>query len=224
MSVRLRPSPSSLRSVNGQHAPFVRPRCGFDSCRGLLLTLVAQRKSAALRRQRTLVRLQPGVPKRHVQGLSLDVAREAVPWGQPCGAKRNGMRKTGGQSPPSVPGTVPGVEHRGRSSVGRAPERHSGEARSTRVVRFANPWCKWEHSELQPRGSGFESWRVCLDRDRDRSHRQRQRGADMHRHLTLVPARHAPLPRPAKVIALETRRKARLETKRPTPRPPRAAA
>jgi hypothetical protein len=24
-----------LRSVNGKHAPFVRPRCGFDSCRRL---------------------------------------------------------------------------------------------------------------------------------------------------------------------------------------------
>jgi hypothetical protein len=53
----------------------------------------------------------------------------------------------------------------------------------------------------------------------------KQRGADMHRHLTLVTARHAPQPRPAKVIALEARRKAaRLGTKRPTPRPPRAAA
>ena len=28
---------SRLRSVNGKHAPFVRPRCGFDSCRRLLL-------------------------------------------------------------------------------------------------------------------------------------------------------------------------------------------
>jgi hypothetical protein len=46
----------------------------------------------------------------------------------------------------------------------------------------------------------------------------------MHRHLTLVPARHVPRQRPAKVIALETRRQARLETKRPTPQPPRAAA
>jgi hypothetical protein len=33
--VRLPPSPSSPRSVNGKHAPFVRPRCGFNSCRGL---------------------------------------------------------------------------------------------------------------------------------------------------------------------------------------------
>jgi hypothetical protein len=31
----LRPSPC-LRSVNGKHAPFVRPRCGFDSCRRLM--------------------------------------------------------------------------------------------------------------------------------------------------------------------------------------------
>ena len=45
----------------------------------------------------------------------------------------------------------------------------------------------------------------------------------MHRHLTLVTARHAPQLRPAKVILLESRRKARLE-KRPTPRPPRAVA
>lgn len=28
-------SVSSLRSVNGKHAPFVRPRCGFNSCRRL---------------------------------------------------------------------------------------------------------------------------------------------------------------------------------------------
>ena len=46
----------------------------------------------------------------------------------------------------------------------------------------------------------------------------------MHRHLTLVQLRHTPQLRPAKVIALETRRQARLGTKRPTPRPPRAAA
>lgn len=45
----------------------------------------------------------------------------------------------------------------------------------------------------------------------------------MHRHLTVVTARHAPQPRPAKVIQLESRRKARLE-ERPTTRPPRAAA
>jgi hypothetical protein len=32
-----------LRSVNGKHAPFVRPRCGFDSCRRLLAD-VAQRE------------------------------------------------------------------------------------------------------------------------------------------------------------------------------------
>jgi hypothetical protein len=78
---------SSLRSVNGKHTPFVRPRCGFDSCRRLL---------------------------------------------------------------------------RGRSSEGRAPERHSREARSIRVVRFLGPWCKRKHGELQPRRSGFETWRACV--------------------------------------------------------------
>ena len=41
--VRFPPSPLRLRSVNGQHAPFVRPRCGFNSCRRLSLTPVAQR-------------------------------------------------------------------------------------------------------------------------------------------------------------------------------------
>ncbi len=30
-----------LRSVNGKHAPFVRPRCGFESCRRLLPSLAA---------------------------------------------------------------------------------------------------------------------------------------------------------------------------------------
>lgn len=55
-----------LRSVSGKHAPFVRPRCGFESCRRLL-------------------------------------------------------------------------HSRGRSSDGRAPERHSGEARSIRAVRSRRP-------------------------------------------------------------------------------------
>jgi hypothetical protein len=82
---------SSLRSVNGKHTPFVRPRCGFDSCRRLL---------------------------------------------------------------------------RGRSSEGRAPERHSEEARSIRVVRSIGPWCKRQHGELQPRRSGFEAWRACCATDR----------------------------------------------------------
>jgi hypothetical protein len=38
-----------LRSVNGKHTPFVRPRCGFDSCRRLLRTPVAQRRERCLR-------------------------------------------------------------------------------------------------------------------------------------------------------------------------------
>ena len=53
-----------LRSVNGKHAPFVRPRCGFNSCRRLFSSSNARSSvdlSAALRRQRTLVRIQPGV-------------------------------------------------------------------------------------------------------------------------------------------------------------------
>jgi hypothetical protein len=51
-----------------------------------------------------------------------------------------------------------------------------------------------------------------------------EKGAAMYRHLTLVTPRQAPRHRPAKVIALETRRQARFEPKHPTPRPPRAAA
>jgi len=46
----------------------------------------------------------------------------------------------------------------------------------------------------------------------------------MHRHLVLVTAQPQRLPRPAKVIALETRRTARLEKTRPTRRPTRPAA
>ena len=64
--VRLPPSPcsSGLRSVNGKHTPFVRMRCGFDSCRRLCFTAYARSSadsSAALRGQRALVRIQPGV-------------------------------------------------------------------------------------------------------------------------------------------------------------------
>jgi hypothetical protein len=33
--VRVPPSPSGLRSVNGKHTPFVRLGCGFESCRRL---------------------------------------------------------------------------------------------------------------------------------------------------------------------------------------------
>jgi hypothetical protein len=82
-----------LRSVNGKHAPFVRPRCGFDSCRRLLRTPVAQR-------------------------------RERCP----------ATAEVAGSSPA-------GRTTRGRSSEGRAPGRHLGEARSIRVVRFTGPWC-----------------------------------------------------------------------------------
>jgi hypothetical protein len=45
----------------------------------------------------------------------------------------------------------------------------------------------------------------------------------MHLHLVRVAARPAPL-RPAKVIALEARRKARLERHDPKRQPPRPAA
>jgi hypothetical protein len=46
----------------------------------------------------------------------------------------------------------------------------------------------------------------------------------MRLHLVLVPARPKPLPRPAKVVALEARRKARLEALQPVPPPERPAA
>ena len=113
--VRLPPSPSRLRSVNGKHTPFVRPGCGFESCRRLSRTPVAQRTE-----------LRP--------------ATTEVAGSNPAGRTRCG-----------------------RSSAGRAPERHSGEARSIRAVRFEGPWCNRKHGELQPRWSGFESWRVCWD-------------------------------------------------------------
>lgn len=45
----------------------------------------------------------------------------------------------------------------------------------------------------------------------------------MHLHLVRVAAPKQ-VPRPAKVIQLETRRKARLEPARPEPQPPRTAA
>ena len=46
----------------------------------------------------------------------------------------------------------------------------------------------------------------------------------MHLHLVRVAARPKPLPRPAKVVVLETRRKARLEKARPERPPTRPAA
>jgi len=46
----------------------------------------------------------------------------------------------------------------------------------------------------------------------------------MHLHLVRVAARPKQVPRPAKVIALDARRKARLEAARPERQPPRLAA
>ena len=46
----------------------------------------------------------------------------------------------------------------------------------------------------------------------------------MHLHLVRVAARPKQVPRPAKVIVLESRRKARLEAARPKRQPPRPAA
>ena len=51
----------------------------------------------------------------------------------------------------------------------------------------------------------------------------RQRGGEMHLHLVRVAARPE-RPLPAKVVVLETRRKARLEAARPERQPPRPAA
>ena len=44
----------------------------------------------------------------------------------------------------------------------------------------------------------------------------------MHLHLVRVRARPKAVPRPAKVVQLEARRKARLEKSRPAPFPPAA--
>ena len=46
----------------------------------------------------------------------------------------------------------------------------------------------------------------------------------MHLHLVRVAARPKQVPRPAKVIALDARRKARLDAARPERQPPRHAA
>jgi hypothetical protein len=46
----------------------------------------------------------------------------------------------------------------------------------------------------------------------------------MHLHLVRVAARPKQGPRPAKVVQLEVRRKARLEATRPQRQPPRPAA
>ena len=46
----------------------------------------------------------------------------------------------------------------------------------------------------------------------------------MHLHLVRIAARPKQVPRPAKVVVLETRRKARLEAVGPKRQPPRPAA
>ena len=93
-----------LRSVSGKHAPVVRPKCGFESCRRLLPTPVAQ-------------------------------------WTERCPATAAAAGSTpAGRTPHSS---------RGRSSDGRAPGFHPGEARSNRVVR-----------SLKARGVTQRGWRA----------------------------------------------------------------
>jgi hypothetical protein len=93
-----------LRSVSGKHAPVVRPRCGFESCRRLLPTPVAQ-------------------------------------WTERCPATAAAAGST--------PAGRTRSSSRGRSSDGRAPGFHPGEARSTRVVR-----------SLKARGVTQQAWRA----------------------------------------------------------------
>jgi hypothetical protein len=85
---------SRLRSVNGKHTPFVRPGCGFESCRRLYAPVA--------------------------QWTELRPATAEVAGSSPAGRI---------------------ASTRGRSSAGRASERHSEEARSIRAVRFTGPWC-----------------------------------------------------------------------------------
>jgi hypothetical protein len=59
---------------------------------------------------------------------------------------------------------------------------------------------------------------------RGRLERPNERGDEMHLHVVRVAARPMKPPRPAKVVLLEVRRKARLEAERPERQPPRPAA
>ena len=75
---------TGLRSVNGKHAPFVRPRCGFNSCRRLSPNI-----SPWCSRQHG--ELQPRTPgfeswRACSNGLSRAGADRLSPGRGPCGA------------------------------------------------------------------------------------------------------------------------------------------
>ena len=119
----------------------------------------------------------------------------------------------------ALPRLPPGVGHRraaGRGRDGlerlldRRPER-PGDARRRRL-RHRDAAA---HLRLRPRRSLSEGAVGAL---------HTERGDEMHLHIVRVAAPHLKTPRPAKVIQLETRRKARLERERLERSRPRPAA
>ena len=139
--------PPRLRSVNGKHTPFVRPGCGFESCRRL---------------SRDTGRLpgdcpagdcpQPAAATTSASGQPQPAAGTTPDWSQPHRGQTSrsdhapvAQRTEPRPATAGVAGSNPAgriaLHSRGRSSAGRAPERHSGETRSIRVVRFTSPWC-----------------------------------------------------------------------------------
>ena len=143
---------SRLRSVNGKHAPAASLAMRLERTRGcagwpFLASVVSTASTRPL-----YGRGAGSIPA----GGSFRTP--VAQWTERCPATA------------AVAGSTPaGRVTSGRSSVGRAPGFHPGEARSRRVVRsFEGPWCNRKHGELQPRWSGFEPWRACLRRGPER--------------------------------------------------------
>jgi hypothetical protein len=158
--VRLLPSPSSLRSVNGSTRPLYGRGAGSNPAGGSHARSSVEEHCSDT--AEALVRFQPGV----LASLAGDGSRPAKP-GSAVASRRYAPSSERAVWPNTVPlaygHTATRQETETLADVAQKEEhRAANPATPVRPRSSAlGPWCNRKHRELQPRWSGFESWRTC---------------------------------------------------------------
>ena len=159
-----------LRSVNGKHAPFVRPRCGFDSCR----RLSTNARSSV---DRALPREGSGRWFDSSRACSADVAqreehRSATP-GRPVRSGSSALeglwcKRKHGELQPRWSGFDPWqacffIDRRGPERLG-----YLGKAASTAAVQIRDPTAHHDRDVRPAAGRNGSGYRLLIDRSRVR--------------------------------------------------------